>query len=184
MVKKPSKSTLTPAIREKLANLPSKNSRFTTIQSLPRWVKACLTVREMRGLDYNSAASQFGRKGATLSSYAITPAGKEWRASVNSIASDPAGMAEMILRSTLADAGLDYIWALEVAKERRDYKEVRLATKDLLQTYDILKPSSDGGGHAPVVIQINLGSEDIAPPEITSMYTIEEDKIEWEIPEV
>ena len=168
-------------LKESLNALAPLNSRCTTVAHLPRWVKAALTVHEMHNESYHSCAKPYNKVGGTLANWANTPGGLAWRASLHSIANNPAVMAEMLLRSTLGEAGSDYIWSMEAAKERNDYKEVRLATKDLLGSYGILRPMSEDNAPGAVSINITLGAgeTELIAPEVTSSFTIVEAKFEW-----
>ena len=124
---------------------------------VPRWVKIAMAKKEILGLSYKDAADEFGKKGGSLEAYNKSPWVKAWRKELKDIADDPLQVAGMILKGSVLEAALDQLWAIEAAKHRGDYKEVRLGTRDILQSHDLMVTQQRGGGaQQGVVINITM----------------------------
>ena len=138
-----------------LKNTPMKER--TEPSEVPRWVKIAYAKRDILGLSYQEAADEFGKKAATLKNYNISPWVKAWRKELVAIAEDPLQVAGLILKGSVLEAALDQLWAIEAAKHRGDYKEVRLGTRDILQSHDLMVTQKSGGGaQQGVVINITM----------------------------
>ena len=174
---------MAPEIHE-LKKTWTSSSDVTNIANLPRWVKTAIVRRELMGLTWKEAAEPHGRAAQTAANWGASPAGKKWRASIHSIQDDPIQMAGLVLRGTTLEAALDYLAAIDAAKANQDYKEVRLATKDLLATHDLIKPQGTqrSGNVGGVIINVTLppGVQALEAPEITSDYSIIEAEVEFE----
>jgi hypothetical protein len=144
------------ALRLKSLRSPKMKERVEH-SDVPRWVKIAYAKKEILGLSYQEAADEFGKKAATLKNYNISPWVKAWRTELNDIADDPLQVAAMILKGSVLEAALDQLWAIEAAKHRGDYKEVRLGTRDILQSHDLMVTQQRGGGaQQGVVINITM----------------------------
>jgi hypothetical protein len=146
-------------VRHRLDKYTSKPMEERTEPSdVQRWVKHAFTKIEVLGLTYDEAAAEFGRKGHTLQKYARAPIIREWREQLREFANDPVAMGTAVIRGSVLEAALDQIWAIETAKASKDYKEVRLGTKDILATHNVLKPaSSSARADGKLTISINMG---------------------------
>ena len=122
---------------------------------VPRWVKVAMAKKEVLGLSYEDAAKEFNRKAGTLEAYNKSPWVKTWRAELAGIVADPLQVAGLILKGSVLEAALDQLWAIEAAKHRGDYKEVRLGTRDILQSHDLMVTQQRGGG-AQQGVTINI----------------------------
>ena len=139
----------------------------TEPKDLPRWVKLCVAKYELLGMSWKETMEKVNKSPATLSNYKKAPAFKAWQAQLAEIADDPTRLAQLILRSSIAESAMDYLGVIEAAKDLGDYKEVRLATKDLLKTYELLKDErSNKGASGPIVVQVNLGNMSVDVPEV------------------
>jgi hypothetical protein len=129
----------------------------TEPSDVPRWVKIAMAKKEILGLTYKDAADEFGKAARTLETYKMSPWVKAWRKELNDIADDPLQVAGLILKGSVLEAALDQLWAIEAAKHRGDYKEVRLGTRDILQSHDLMVTQKSGGGaQQGVVINITM----------------------------
>jgi hypothetical protein len=130
----------------------------TTAADVPRWVKMAMAKVEVLGLSYKDAAKEFNKSSRTLDTYARAPYIIEWRKQLREWAEDPIRVANAIIRGSVIEAALDQVWAIETAKAGGDYKEVRLGTKDILATHNVLKPANTTGrGESKLMVSINLG---------------------------
>ena len=154
---------------------------------VPRWVKMAMTKVEILGLSYKEAALEFKKKGATLEKYAHAPFIREWREQLRAWASDPVRVANAVIKGSVIEAALDQVWAIETAKNANDYKEVRLGTKDILATHNILKPATASGrGDSKIMVSVNLGGsiDALEAPAATAEISYEEviaEKADYEI---
>jgi len=124
---------------------------------IPQWVKVATARMEVLGETYAEAAEPFGRKGATLNRYASAPWVQEWRLGFREIMEDPDEVARLILKGSIVEAAMDQLWAIQTAKNRGDFKEVRLGTRDILQSHDLMVTQQRGGGaQQGVVINITM----------------------------
>ena len=145
----------------------------TEAKDLPRWVKLAVAKHELLGMTWKETMDRVKQSPSTLSSYKKAPAFKLWQAELREIADDPMRIAQLILRSSVAESAMDYLGVIEAAKDLGDYKEVRLATKDLLKTYELLKDErSNKGASGPIVVQVNLGNMSVDVPEVEAEYEI------------
>ncbi len=145
----------------------------TEARDLPRWVKLATAKHELLGITWMETVEGTKHSPSTLSNYKKAPAFKEWQKQLQEIADDPMKIAQLILRSSVAESAMDYLGVIEAAKELGDYKEVRLATKDLLKTYELLKDErSNKGASGPIVVQVNLGNMTVDVPEVEAEYEI------------
>ena len=145
----------------------------TEARDIPRWVKLAAAKHELLGLTWKETIENTKHNPSTLSNYQKAPAFKEWRTQLREIADDPMNIAQLILRSSVAESAMDYLGVIEAAKELGDYKEVRLATKDLLKTYELLKDErSNKGAAGPIILQVNLGNMSVDVPEVEAEYEI------------
>ena len=177
----------TPAkIKERLTKLRQiPPEERTEAHQVPRWVKHAFAKIEILGYTYAEAAKEFNRSPKTLQKYKMSPWVKEWRKALAEKAADPERVADMVMKASLFEAALDQVWAIETAKEKNDYKEVRLGTKDILTTHGILKPQGTRGPtHAPIInIQLpaSVDAGALAPVEVqTEVRLIEAEVIEIE----
>jgi hypothetical protein len=145
-------------VRNRLAKYNIKPMEERTEPSdVPRWVKMAFTKIEVLGMSYKDAAAEFKRQGRTLEKYARAPIIKEWREQLREFANDPVAMATAVIRGSTLEAAIDQIWAIETAKSSGDYKEVRLGTKDILATHNVLRPaSSSQRADGNLTISVNL----------------------------
>jgi hypothetical protein len=159
-------------VRSRLDKFKSKPMEERTQPSdVPRWVKMAFTKIEVLGLTYKEAAKEFNRAGPTLEKYARAPIIREWREQLREFANDPVAMGTAVIRGSVLEAALDQIWAIETAKASKDYKEVRLGTKDILATHNVLKPaSSSQRADGKLTISVNLGGAvpSLEPPRATA----------------
>ena len=141
-----------------LKSLPQrKHSERTEPSDVPRWVKVAMAKKEIMGDSYEEAAAEFGKAAGTLEAYNKSPWVKAWRAQLEAIADDPLQVAGLILKGSVLGAALDQLWAIEAAKRRGDYKEVRLGTRDILQSHDLMVTQQrSGGAQQGVVINITM----------------------------
>ena len=148
----------------------------TEARDIPRWVKLAVAKHELLGCTWVETIENTKHHPSTLSNYKKAPAFKEWRAQLRDIADDPMKIAQLILRSSVAESAMDYLGVIEAAKELGDYKEVRLATKDLLKTYELLKDErSNKGAAGPIILQVNLGNMSVDVPEVEAEWEILDD---------
>ena len=148
-------------------------------KDLPSWVKVACVKYELMGLNWKQAAEEMNKKYDTLHKYTRSPAAHKWREEVRKSIDDPKFLADAILRATTMEASLDYIWALDKAKQVGDYKEVRLATKDLLASEGILKLSQNktqdaGMGTITINLQLPAGLSQLEAPTIDSSFSVVE----------
>lgn len=159
-------------VRKRLDKYGSKPMEERTSPSdVPRWVKMAFTKIEVLGHTYKEAAKEFGRTGRTLEKYARAPIIREWRDQLREFANDPVAMGTAVIRGSVLEAALDQIWAIETAKASNDYKEVRLGTKDILATHNVIKPaSSSARADGKLTISVNLGGAlaSLEPPQATA----------------
>ena len=141
-----------------LKSLPRKDMKDRVEPSdVPRWVKVAMAKKEILGHTYEEAADEFNKKASSLEKYNRSPWIKAWRAELCDIADDPLQVAGLILKGSVLEAALDQLWAIEAAKHRGDYKEVRLGTRDILQSHDLMVTQQRGGGaQQGVVINITM----------------------------
>ena len=141
-----------------LKSLPRKDMRDRIEPSdVPRWVKVAMAKKEIMGDSYKEAAAEFGKAAGTLEAYNKSPWIKAWRTQLEAIADDPLQVAGLILKGSVLGAALDQLWAIEAAKHRGDYKEVRLGTRDILQSHDLMVTQQrSGGAQQGVVINITM----------------------------
>ncbi|KKL28743.1 hypothetical protein LCGC14_2372090 [marine sediment metagenome] len=145
----------------------------TEARDLPRWVKLAVAKHELLGVTWKETIENTKHSPSTLSGYKKAPAFKDWQIQLQEIADDPMKIAQLILRSSVAESAMDYLGVIEAAKELGDYKEVRLATKDLLKTYELLKDErSNKGASGPIVVQVNLGNMSVEVPEVEAEYEV------------
>lgn len=142
----------------------------TEPSEIPRWAKLACTRMIALGETLEEAAGHFGKKRSTLSKWANTPAMLAWSKQLEDWADDPVKVAQSMIKGSVLEAALDQLWAIEAAKSQGDYREVRIATRDILATHEILKPSQHTkAGAAPVVIQLQLGG-DVEVPVVKTAY--------------
>jgi len=141
-----------------LKDLPKREmSERLEPSDVPRWVKVAMAKVDILGMTYKDAADEFGKAGSTLNKYNQSPFIKQWRESLKEIAEDPLQVAGLILKGSVLEAALDQLWAIEAAKHRGDYKEVRLGTRDILQSHDLMVTQQrSGGAQQGVVINITM----------------------------
>lgn len=151
----------------------------TEARDIPRWVKLAIAKHELLGCTWVETIENTKHSPSTLSGYKKAPAFKDWQEQLQEIADDPMKIAQLILRSSVAESAMDYLGVIEAAKELNDYKEVRLATKDLLKTYELLKDErSNKGASGPIVVQVNLGNMSVDVPEVEAEYKVLHDESE------
>ena len=140
---------------------------------LPRWVKMVVAKHELLGLSWREAAEECKKSAGSLSRYKKSVAFDVWEGQLRAIADDPMRLAQLVLKSSLMESALDYLGVIESAKDVNDYKEIRLATKDLLKTYELLKDErSNKGASGPIVVQVNLGNMSVEVPEVEAEYEV------------
>lgn len=144
---------------------------------LPGWVKAAFVYVDLGGETYRDAAERFGRKPTTLSNYASSPAAKKWREAVAEVADDPAVLAKGVLEGAVADASADLIWARETARRAGDYKEVRMASAELLDRLNIQKKHAPAAKPTIVVNVTGAQAASIEPIEVEAE-VLEDDEAE------
>lgn len=135
----------------------AKTSEKTRIADLPKWAKLALARRELYGETHEEAAKHFGRTKSSLEKYASSPAGKTWIGSLEELGNDPVFVAESLIRSNALGVTFDAFWALELAKEKGDYKEVGVISRDLMDRVPEIRKSQAGGHTAPAQIIIQFG---------------------------
>jgi hypothetical protein len=165
------------ALKDKLKSPKYSNELRENIADLPSWVKVACVKYELMGLTWREAAEEMNKKDGTLRKYAKSPAVKKWREEVRKSIDDPRFLADVILRASEMEASLDYLWALDKAKQVGDYKEVRLATKDLLASAGILKLSSQhanepGANIITINLQLPPGLKQLEAPTIESDFSV------------
>ncbi len=149
---------------------------------LPRWVKVAVARHDILGMTWKEAMDKSPRSLSTLNNYMKASACKTWRAAIQKIADDPLKLAQFLLRDSLTETSMDYLAVLDAARDIGDYKEMRLAAKDLLKTHELLKDErSNKDAGSPIVVQVNLGNMD---PEIPTVKVEHIEVIEAEVEEV
>lgn len=144
---------------------------------LPGWVKVALIRYELYGYTWQEVAKLAGRSYNSLQKFKKSPAAKKWREITRERLQDPDFIAESLLRAETLGASLDYIWAMDRARELGDYKEVRLAAKDLLasegllKTHQSQKPTIDAGS-ITINLQLPPGINQLEPVVIESEHEI------------
>jgi len=176
---KPKSRAMSQELKDKLHSPQYANELREDPKDLPSWVKVACVKYELMGLNWKQAAEEMNKKYDTLHKYVRSPAAHKWREAVRESIDDPRFLADAILRATSLDATLDYIWALDKAKQVGDYKEVRLATKDLLASDGLLKlsqnkPQDIGMGTITINLQLPPGLKQLEAPTIDSSFSLVE----------
>jgi hypothetical protein len=164
------------ALTKRLKSLPPGKEMSERVgpEDVPRWVKVAMAKVDILGDTYKDAAAEFGKSGSTLKNYNTSPFVKSWRASLQEIAEDPVQVAGLILKGSVLEAALDQLWAIEAAKKDMDYKEVRLGTRDILQSQNLLQTQYGGkrSSAEPIVINITLPGAEVKPLAIETDYEV------------
>lgn len=150
---------------------PVPKHRRETADQLPRWVKLALTHYETEDITLREAAGRLGKAGSTLEKYAMSPAGKEWRARVAAVADTPEKLAEMTLKAQVASVALDYLLAMQMALDAGDFKEFGVMSRDYLDRVGLTKKTTDSGGRQQLIV-IKLGGDStLEAPLVESSYS-------------
>ncbi|MGW8181926.1 MAG: hypothetical protein ACWGQW_24630, partial [bacterium] len=118
--------TMSEAQKKHLKENYDRPNKRQEASELPGWVKVAMTYVELYGLTRREAAEAVSRSYDSFCKYMKSPAAKEWRELTREKLDDPGFIAETLLRATTLGASLDYVWAMDRARELGDYKEVRL----------------------------------------------------------
>lgn len=147
---------------------------YTHPSQIPRWAKIAIARKELLGATWNESVEGLDRAGQSAMRYGNCPAGKILREQMREFVDDPVQLAQFVLRSNVHEIAIDYMGVIEAAKAAGDYKEVRLAAKDILKTYDVIKDqtrNADALG-APMIIHIDLGSAHFEVPEVKTTHKV------------
>lgn len=157
-------------LNERTGRVPQHAKQET--RDLPKWAKLALARVVMYDEKYREAAEHFKRTESSLQKLASSPAGKKWRAKLEELAEDPVFIAEALIRSNAVGVTFDAFWAMETAKGARDYKEVGLIARDLMDRIPELRrqqgttPTRD----TQIVIQLGGGTS-LEPLTVEASHT-------------
>jgi hypothetical protein len=153
-----------------LHKVPKPHAKVETSE-LPKWAKLALARCILYDETHEEAAKYHGKAKNTLDQYACSPAGKKWRAHLEEIADDPVRIAEAMIRASATGVVFDVFWALETAKQARDFAEVGVITRDLMNRIPELRAQSQpSNANTPTQIVINLGGGSLEPAVVDTSH--------------
>lgn len=137
----------------------------TEPNQLPVWVKMALVRQELYGESATAVCKTMGKGVETLLWYRKTPAAKKAIEEIRAF-TDMKTLVKTFMESATAQMYMDWLMALEWAKEARDHKMVHTMIKDIgLQP--ILKDDRQQTG--PTTLILNLGTNDLKAIEAKSL---------------
>lgn len=140
-------------------------------ETLKPWHMMAIAMHDLFGYTWKEVAKRIGRSESNLQAVAKSPAGRRMREHLSRMVDTPEKVANLLLRATSVGATVDYISAMEWAREARDYDALYRMSKDLLKIAgaeaETKKESSD---QQNVAIHIHLDSNSMEEPFVTSDY--------------
>lgn len=164
----------------RLQELPSKKAEdFKEFSDLPAWVKTVVSMHDVLGLTWEEACKRVGKSKTAIARYRPSPACKEWRQELEGMVNDPKQMAELSIRASAFNIGLDYLAAYEKAVAAGDYNSVAKMSQDLFDRIGITKKREEKP-RDKIQVTLNLGSS-LDIPEISATYEELEEPADYEV---
>jgi len=164
----PSKS-----LAEMRAAMPEPHERTT----LKPWHMYAIAMHEVYGYSWQRVADRMERGADNLRAVAKSPAGRGMIEAVRERMDTPEKIALLLMKANTVDATVDYLMALEWAKEAKDYAAVGKMTKDLL-TLAGAEDRKEEHQEEVRELHIHLDGADLDLPFITTSHQVIEAEIE------
>lgn len=162
----------TPQQAYKLAKLKKLEAReFNEITDLEPWMKLCLARMTLYGVSKQQALDSIrdGKGKDTFNQVAKSPAALAYIELIEKSCDDIGLVVGSLMRDSMLDIYAGWVLSFQAAVESRDHKLVHAMARDIG-----LKPAlaqfSDSAPTTPATIVINLGSNDLASPEVKTSY--------------
>jgi hypothetical protein len=149
-------------------------------ETLEPWHMIAITQHELFGLSFNEVARRMGRSsGDYLKRLARSKPGLSLQEKLHSLFDSPDKIATFLLKANAIDVTMDFLAALEWAKDARDYIAVHKMTKDLL-TFAGLGEKKEKSDDGSKTIHLHLDLSSLSVPEVKTSYELLEAEIEEE----
>ena len=140
-------------------------------ESLTLWIALGIIMHDLYGLTWKETCRRVrGGKGYdTLRKSAASPAGKALREKIAGLADKPEKLSALLINAESMNLTVDFLLALDWAKEAHDYKAVHQMTKDLLKIAGVDEPKEK---QTPQTVHIHLEGGSLDIPTIQTEYEV------------
>lgn len=145
------------------------------LEVLKPWMSMGISMHVMYGWTWEEVATKIGHNVDSLRKVSRSPAGRRLREKLQEMFEQPEQVAKLILMSNQVNATVDYLVALEWAKEARDYNAVARMTEKMMpkivKEQEAAPPPQQiqitimGGGAPMAEAFVPTDFKEITPPE-------------------
>lgn len=134
-----------------------------------------IIIHDLYGLTWKEVAERIrdGRGYDNFRRSARSPAGKRLREQIQELADHPKELAKLYMQAQSMDVTVDFLAALQWAKDARDYRAVHSMTKDLLQ-FAGLRTDEKKESVSQQAIHIHLDAGSLDTPAVQTSYEVVE----------
>lgn len=119
---------------ESSMDLEAKRADFVdpeTLTKLKPYMALAIARHEVYGETWQQVAEQMGKSAGHLAAAARSPAGLEFKAQLQDIVGNPKSIVKMMMDSATLQMYMDWMTALQWAKDARDFKTVHTMLRDV-----------------------------------------------------
>jgi hypothetical protein len=154
---------------DKLRSQKSRVKEYKETSELLPWHMVALAKHVTYGASYKAIGKDMGRSAAQIGAVASSEAGQKYMEELREQISNPKLMVRNLMEASSLKVFADAMVALEWAKESKDYAAIHRFAKDI-GLKSIL--DQDKEQMTAAVVQINLGSNDLASVPIETSYEV------------
>lgn len=126
--------------------------------NLKGWMHMAVYLREVNDYNHAEIAHKLGKRPDVIEKFFKSPASVDCVEFVrHKLNEDPVGLARMAMQAKSYDATMDFLFALEWAKNAQDYDAVHRMTRDLLKATAVMQPDPEDATKQTIVINIGEG---------------------------